>query len=276
MPRGEIGMNRTVVTVDSLPAFVRTIARFCKKWGTELWYRGHANSQWRLRPRLYRLKSPYEEEIRIEFRRRAALMVFEERPSSDLEWYCLMQHYGAPTRLLDWSESALLGLYFAVRSQDRPAGDDGNGSAGVWVLDPFWLNKTVLEDPVVVDLTDEEAKDYLPEPYSKTKRIPRLPIAIQPPYLSTRISMQRSVFTIHGTARDGLEKVGSSRKRNRLAEILVPGSAVKGIRDDLAACGITETSVFPDLEGLSRELTEFYSEGPRRGRVGPAATKTLV
>ena len=55
-----------------------------------------------------------------------------------ISWLTLMQHYGLPTRLLDWSESPLVALYFALSSDE-----DAKADAAVWVLNPMKLNKKV-------------------------------------------------------------------------------------------------------------------------------------
>jgi hypothetical protein len=73
--------------------------------------------------------------------------------------------------------------------------------------------------------------------------------------------VQRSCFTIHGTLKDGLSRIFAGKPNKRLVKIEIRQSGIKQIRKDLALCGIVETTVFPDLDGLSRELTlEFGGE----------------
>ena len=84
-----------------------------------LWFRGHINADWKLTPKLYR--KPFigadENEIRHEFQSRALQLIQTRLPANKWEWYFLMQHYGVPTRLLDWTENALIAMYFAVEDQ---------------------------------------------------------------------------------------------------------------------------------------------------------------
>jgi FRG domain-containing protein len=130
----------------SVQEYVGIVSKLVNKWmppQTEVlgpWFRGHSNAQWLLIPKLYRQEDQdrsTEDEIREEFITRAPSLT-DAHPSNEWQWYFLMQHYSAPTRLLDWTDGGLIGLYFAVR------GNRGRSDAAVWVLDPWWLNQRVL------------------------------------------------------------------------------------------------------------------------------------
>lgn len=56
-------------------------------------------------------------------------------------WYAAMQHYGTPTRFLDWSMSPYVAAYFAF---EHEAVEDQKCSA-IWALDMDWLEKRGLE-----------------------------------------------------------------------------------------------------------------------------------
>jgi hypothetical protein len=81
----------------------------------------------------------------IEFKRRAPQLITHRVPDSDLDWYILMEHHGCYTRLLNWTDSALVGLFFAINS-NAPTDTAVNTDAAVWMLDPSWLNRTVLRN----------------------------------------------------------------------------------------------------------------------------------
>ena len=248
--------------VESIADFVKTVCEIRDRWTGggyfDPWFRGQQDASWSLRPGLYRLDlEEDEEEIRSEFQRRGLQLVGDREPRNEWEWYFLMQHHGAPTRLLDWTDSALVGLFFALNSF-RPGSNVPDVDAAVWMLDPWWLNGLAIRLKTIV-LTDwDEAKPYLPRLYEGSLRR-RLPLAIDPPHVARRVSVQRSRFTIHGTEPDGLSKL-ARRRASRLVKITIPRQSLLRMRNDLFTCGITDTTVFPDLEGLARELSRFYTE----------------
>src|SRR5258708_762277 len=165
-----------------------------------------------------------------------------------------MQHYRSPTRLLDWTDGALIALYFAVESQRYYR------NSAVWMLDPVWFNHEVLNDLDENNYVEgillphwKETAPWFPEPFEETLHV-AYPVAIDPPHVARRVSVQRSRFTVHGKSKQGLEVLAARMTQPRLATFEIPNRVGKQILSDLSTCGIMQTSVFPDLEGLSKEL----------------------
>ena len=214
----------------------------------ELWFRG-ADREHDPIPSLFRYEHANEWEIRREFRRRGIQMVSEREPQDEWEWYFLMRHHNAPTRLLDWTDSALIALYFALRSplpEETPP--------AVWVLNPVRLNEIVCNTDSVVLANEPQAAGYLPES-AREELGPELPIAVDPIHVSRRLAVQRSRFTLHGRDRNGLISV-AARHPGILFRISIDRNSAAAVIDDMRICGVSETTIFPDLEGLSRELLQ--------------------
>jgi hypothetical protein len=265
-------MGRNLVA-NSLEEFVSHTSVLREEWlgGSEVvpWFRGHEHSDWPLVPKFYRTEPTdrdTEDELREEFITRAPILS-DVTPANQWEWYFLMQHYGASTRLLDWSEGALIGLYFAVR-QSRGCND-----AAVWVLDPWWLNErsTGVEevvlpgDPDILERDKRLVSKWLPRRFERNKRrqMPRRPAAVCPGHIIRRMGAQRSCFTIHGSDRASLDRMAAS-PQSHLAKILIPSFKVETIRDALETCGIDDITIFPDLEGLSRAVDKKWKIDERR------------
>jgi len=265
--------------VASLAGFIEQVVRIRDEWQTadldrakkcgeeepdpvSVWFRGQANAAWRLQPKLYRPSKKFNEnEIRTEFKLRGFQLMSEAHvPKDDQEWNFLMQHYGAPTRLLDWTDGALIALYFAVESQKRYR------NSAVWMLDPVWFNHEVLNELDENNYIEgillphwKEVEPWFPEPFEDVLHVP-YPVAIDPPHVARRVSVQRSRFTVHGKSKRGLEALANTLAKPRLVKFVIPTVVGKQILGDLSTCGIMETSVFPDLEGLSRELETKWTQ----------------
>lgn len=252
------------VTVYSVADYVRFVCDTRREWClvddqySDPWFRGHRDCEWDLKPTLYRAGLEDDEtDLRAEFQRRSGHLPLEREPRTQWEWYFLMQHYRAPTRLLDWTDSALVALFFAVTAND-PIDPKVVCDAAVWVLDPWWLNMRVIGRQSLLLPDFQEARSYLPDLYGRTIRR-ALPAAIDPPHVARRVGVQRSHFTVFGTQADGLKRL-ATRRNSRLIRIRLPKSAIPYMRLDLTTCGVCDTVVFPDLEGLSRELSRFYTD----------------
>src|SRR5262249_22802124 len=104
----------TITTLEELTDVVhQTFRRTRSRW----WFRGHPDSRWALIPKVWRdYNATTERYLTNSFYQRAKLRHASFPDDSDYAaWLALMQHYGLPTRLLDWSDSALIAAYFAVK-----------------------------------------------------------------------------------------------------------------------------------------------------------------
>jgi FRG domain len=228
-----------------------------------LWFRGNAKQSFSLIPTLYR--HPHESstskllilerELMTRFRQRS--IPYRTRDISD-DWEALffMQHYGLPTRLLDWTENSLIALHFALMY----AGPGPKVNAVVWILDPVSWNRAALRHMSysggVLTTIDSDLKGYAvrADPTSK------FPVAMYGAHNSPRIVAQQGVFTIFGSDSTPIEKLARSDKsyRGSLSQIVIKPSKIRYIRKSLLAQGITETVVFPDLEGLAKETRRHF------------------
>jgi hypothetical protein len=190
-----------------------------------MWCRGHRRSAWELVPGVYRPEPTIlnEQSLRWDFRIRAHSFLAATGfvPKTDWDWYFLMQHYGMPTRLLDWTESPLFAIYFAVRDAFKDDSPEG------WLLDPYldpWrLNAASGLGECLLDCSEPGVSRYL-QPANEKIDLPNGPIALQPPLHSARIVAQKAAFTVHGSSRTPIEKI--TELGNRIARIpIAPGRA---------------------------------------------------
>jgi len=250
------------IRITSLESYVSTVESLWRQWSRDrsavIWFRGHADADWTLTPGFYRpIRRPDEDRYRHDFIHRAMPFLDEVTapPTSDWDWYFLMQHYGLPTRLLDWTASSLVALYFAVHDRLCVA----NGA--VWMLQPSLLNRLAIDSGLVPPPSHALAANYLAPLWTTAgTRLPDYPIAIDPPCNSKRIAAQRGKFTVHGYRVAAIEK--SRKRRSALQRLVIPSNNKHQIRRQLQMAGITESVIFPGLSGLGAEICELYSQSP--------------
>lgn len=252
---------------------VTLIESFQRGKDTPLWFRGCGRSDYRLLPSLYRHPTRtkiadiarLEGELITRFRQRS--IPFHDRALVD-DWDTLffMQHYGIPTRLLDWTESPFVGLYFAVMYAPYSVSSRGRlrfpHAAAMWILDPVAWNKHSLShqsfDGGVLVPGDDALKGYRPTP--SFSGMFNHPVALYGTHNSSRIVAQRGVFTIFGQNTNPMEKafVTELFPPDSLIKVTLTRAILPKIRQSILKNGTTESVVFPDLEGLSREIRRSF------------------
>lgn len=229
------------------------------------WFRGHARVHGELTPGIFRQK--YVDLGRDDIERSfiykfmlGAPALHKDLPIKDdyVGWLFLMQHHGLPTRLLDWTESALIALFFAVSEHQDEDGE-------LWALYPQILNQAGIGE-ASIPTPDNKVLQYLAaEPQLKDPeksaieefqigKIPEFPLALKPPLNFPRMVAQLSTFTIHPKPKPGYTIPEALLKGKYLVRYIIPSEYKERMLFQLSALGITKRTLFADLDSLSQTL----------------------
>lgn len=174
-----------------------------------------------------------------EFKRANPLLIKEHMPMDDWDYLTLGQHFGLPTRLLDWSNSALTALWFATEGQ--PASELPTPYAVVWILAAYH------------DDFDLNIQETHPFDVEQTR-------IFRPRIIKQRINNQSGVFSIFST-QEILEKQEIDNNpafKEKLIKVKIPADKTDEIRTDLDTMGVNAFSIYPELEGLCTYLQWRY------------------
>ncbi len=233
------------------------------------WFRGQSKDE-PLRPKLFR-KDYDEIEMNLDCRRKVQMLQEAPRWDDYPAWLFLMQHHGLPTRLLDWTESSLVALFFAVEGWRRYK-ESNNWAAFrpvVWLVNPHVLNWVSLQCSIVPGTGHDEAvntgivrdrefaRKNIVAAFSSDTEAHDNPLAIAASYVHPRMQAQSSRFTVHGKKHDGIQELFRRTdlvSLEYLKKIPIAKNRAHQVYAELAEIGISESSLFPGLEGFSREL----------------------
>lgn len=242
------GLKLDTKIISSIEDLLGYLGRDNNGYNGSIWYRGQANQRWTLMPGYLRLNNPPSESTLIKKFKQSAAMLVNNIPNQSFDWLFLMQHYGVPTRLLDWSESPLVALYFAVENHSSHPETD----AALWSLRPSELNKNAginnsEEEFFIPSFEDIELQNYSVETLSQNTRTQQRPLATIATRNNSRIQAQHGVFTIHHHERTPIEMVGDSR---HVIKYTIPKAAREPILKQLSLLGFTKFQLFPELASI--------------------------
>ena len=243
---------------------------------SEVFYRGHANKNWELKPSIFRDEFKGREfEFYINIRNRNFLEFKSKKNIFDE--LALMQHYSVPTRLLDWTSNPLVALYFATNSKIKE-----DGEIFIYTPKDVYYSDMVMTKLIALLAVHSKAKyidiehymslkiDHLEHRTVKdvTKEDEKLAIGVvnsilmvKPKITNERLNLQSGCFTINGNIIEGkLININEPVKFNiydeQIKRILVDKEYKEKIREELNIIGINESILFPEFENYAFYLRE--------------------
>ncbi len=214
----------TITDIDDLH---RYLSKYRKS--TRYKYRGQSDISWKLCPNVGRgnIQKRNDYELFRQWKRRA-IAYLGKTDYNDWDYLAIAQHNGLPTRLLDWTHNPLVAVFFACNSNYEK-----DGSVFIYKPNHF--------------ITDEFDSPF---EYKSSKVGFYQPISS-----SNRIINQFGYFSVHSNPSEGLD---DKNKDGLLNQIIIPKELKKDIVFHLNQYGISDLSLFPDLNGLANYLKWFY------------------
>ena len=246
-------------------------------------YRGHSDWQYELLPGIFRWHklpqgrgvstySQLEFNILEDFISEACLFIKNVPADDVVVWLEIAQHFGVPTRLLDFTENPLVALYFACTGSPQK-------DACVWIINEPAYNKkffseeslilTARSKQVISKIVTEEIiyQDFRPH-YGNMNYI-QYPWIYKPHYREERMHLQESIFMLWGANRgpftadtSEMEYMSTGAIENAengvICAVSVPAASKRELLNALDLCGINEKFIYPGLDGIGKYINKKW------------------
>ncbi|GJQ60950.1 MAG: hypothetical protein SCALA702_00030 [Melioribacteraceae bacterium] len=231
-------------------------------------FRGHTDSEWHLESTLERLLKLKWSSVNAKEAEDFSLLEFKSKfhlydstnktPTTKLEWLSIMQHYGVPTRLLDFTESPYIALYFAIEGFIRTS----ESNFALYAVDYRELIKTSIkyiktkdsgfkyeyraalqsQDEIFEDVLNRFAHDIL--------------WITNPTQVNLRLDRQSGCFMVSGNIGKRIEDVLRDQiyKNVEIHKIIIPNLFYENIYTLLKKANITGKALYGDLAGLAKSI----------------------
>jgi FRG domain. len=285
------------IPIDNLDGFFKSILKKKESFSNDelFWFRGHTNADFKLVPCIYRKINPLcrlriiERQMVEAFMVRNYHLITGRIPTSNWEWLCLMQHFNAPTRLLDWTENAITALMFALEPYFIQDEFDRGILPCVWMLEPGMLNREYFNKGEIPNLAMLNSNYWLklrarPEHKNEIKKVYidgfknseqiYHPIAVYHPYNNERIRAQSGVFSLFplfsecdepqyeneckacglrpDVSKYAMEKCDTGKYLTKYV-ITKPAS----MSEELKAIGMKRSAIYPEMPVVSKEIEKY-------------------
>ena len=260
-------MHMSEITINSWNELQTEL--FAESWNEKLGrfrsryaFRGLSDSNYKLESRLARHGGDFrklEKHLLRNFKKYAHRSVVEK--DSFWHWLSVAQHYGLPTRLLDWTYSPFVAMHFATADIDK-----FNVDGVIWAVN-YVKTHNILPEKLSRKLEDEGANVFTVEMlFESIKSLTELEdlssdpfiLFFEPPSMDDRIVNQFAFFSMSSDSRVVLNS-WLEDKMDFWRKIVIPAKLKWEIRDKLDQANITERVLFPGLDGLTKWLARHYS-----------------